>query len=178
MSEEKYTDLQLKLALAKEMEIYVRAHPPGSPVYPFHSGQAFPSKDWFFNWRDTGRPVTPAEWDYLVREFRLKQQQPVPFCFKSWQAEFVWVMNRIGKTIPEVPETPVALRSVVPEPEMHKALQSTYQANKPEVVAVVEVMFQGQWREVYEVGNWKAECEWEMSFSEPIKQIRVVYKKP
>jgi len=44
-------------------------------------------------------------------------------------------------------------------------------------LAVVEVMFRGKWTPIYEVAEWKAEAGWNMTLSEPIKQIRVTYLK-
>ena len=44
-------------------------------------------------------------------------------------------------------------------------------------LAVIEVMFRGKWTPVYEVADYKAEVGWNMTLSEPIKQMRVVYQK-
>ena len=44
-------------------------------------------------------------------------------------------------------------------------------------LAVIEVMFRGKWTPVYEVADHKAEVGWNMTLSEPIKQMRVVYQK-
>ena len=44
-------------------------------------------------------------------------------------------------------------------------------------LAVIEVMFRGKWTPVYEVADYKAGVGWNMTLSEPIKQMRVVYQK-
>lgn len=47
---------------------------------------------------------------------------------------------------------------------------------KRKPLALIEVMFRGQWTPVYEVADYKAEVGWSMTLSEPIEKIRVVYK--
>ena len=46
-----------------------------------------------------------------------------------------------------------------------------------EAVAVVEVFFRGKWTSIGEVKSYAAESGWDFPVSEPISQIRVVYKK-
>jgi hypothetical protein len=53
--------------------------------------------------------------------------------------------------------------------------QGSQQQQEVKPLAVVEVMFRGKWTPVYEVADWKAEAGWEMTLSEPTKQIRVRY---
>lgn len=42
-------------------------------------------------------------------------------------------------------------------------------------VAKVEIFFRGKWTHVYDVSEWASEREWSMTFSEPVKKMRVVY---
>jgi len=44
-------------------------------------------------------------------------------------------------------------------------------------LAVIEVMFRGKWTPVYEVAGYKTEVGWNMTLSEPINQMRVVYQR-
>ena len=45
-----------------------------------------------------------------------------------------------------------------------------------EVLGTVEVFFRGQWVPVGDVDTYRAEKGWTFNVSEPIKQVRFVYK--
>ena len=62
-------------------------------------------------------------------------------------------------------------------PMMEAEFEPIIQPLLAKVEAVVEVFFRGKWTSIGEVKSYAAESGWDFTVSEPIVQIRVVYKK-
>lgn len=112
MSTTNPTDLQLQLALAKELPelIYLELE---SKVYP----PTLDNRQWYFYWKDTPakQDITPREWGWIVRECERKfsMEQLRDYCHHlgrlgmngyqcvtaAWQQRAIAYFRTIGKEI-------------------------------------------------------------------------------